>query len=435
VSGPFYEIAETLVATTTYDDAATPSTYSTLTAIPTVGSYYPFPSVKFLSTDGKHLFGLGVWESAAGASIAPVAGRLYFTPAIGSSTNPVTDDDERIQNTSGVGATSNWLDLNVGATGVDTGLSDWIQGVMFAFQSSAIYMITATNAARVPFRSVILTQKLGAICHTSIATGVDERGNPCVYFWSPQNGPNRITPGGEIQWLGKDLVDIVPLVNVSSVTNTPCVALYDPPNQQVKFWLAMNAETSPDGTAMVVFHTAFGHVESLDCVRGGWAKWTGNIAKVQHAIMFAKTFATATRPLQNVTYMASRVTNSPIMVQDGTATQDAGSTNYQAYVQSKAWDLQPIGRRKRIKETYVLAGTTSGVTIRHTVIKDFGTESFTNDILLTAAGSETYIRSDQALDVADCLTFQSRIGDSAAQNVALWTVERAQAVYDTMETS
>lgn len=433
ISGPFYEIAETVVGTTTSADSATPSSYSTNTAAPTVGSNYPFPSCKFPSTDGTHLFGLGVYETSAGASVAPVNGRLYFTPAIGSTTH---DDDERINNTSGANATTGWIDLSVGARGVDVGLSEWVQGVMFAFQSSAIYMILPTNAARVPFRSVLLTKTLGAVSHQSIFTGFDESGNPCVYFWSPQNGPNRITLGGDIQWLGKDIYyDIVASVNLSA-NAVVSHGVYDAPNHQGKWWLAMGSENSPDGTAMAVFHSQLGRLERGESVRGGWAKWTGNIAKANCSLQFAKSFATVTRPLANVTYVGSRATNVQLGVQDGTATQDGVTTNYQAYVESKAFDMEPMGRRKRISEAYVLVSTNAAVTIRSTFTKDWGTEARTDDLLLTAVGSETYIRKRcQAIDMADAVTFQIRIGDSAAQNVALWSAERFQAIYDVTETS
>jgi hypothetical protein len=51
------------LATTTFDDTRNPTTdYPLLAFAPLEGANTPFPSVKYLGSDGRHLFGFGVWE-------------------------------------------------------------------------------------------------------------------------------------------------------------------------------------------------------------------------------------------------------------------------------------------------------------------------------------------------------------------------------------
>src|SRR6185295_14154233 len=47
-------------------DTVNPADYALGTLSPLVGANTPFPSVKFLGSDGLHLLGFGVWETTAG---------------------------------------------------------------------------------------------------------------------------------------------------------------------------------------------------------------------------------------------------------------------------------------------------------------------------------------------------------------------------------
>src|SRR5690606_19253746 len=101
VGGVFYDIASTVVATSTVDDNDAPADYDENEASPEDGYNTPFPSVKFIASDGSRLGGFGVWESAAGVSMPPRPGTFYFTDPLDTSLT-LRDDDERISNTTSV---------------------------------------------------------------------------------------------------------------------------------------------------------------------------------------------------------------------------------------------------------------------------------------------------------------------------------------------
>ena len=289
--GPFYEIAETAIATTTYDDSNVNAIYNTFPPGPLVGESFPFPSVKSVVSDGTRLLGLGVWETSAGDSVAPIAGRVYFTPPLGTSDR---GDDERCQNTVNQ---SDWIDLAINASAVDVGLAGPINNNIFAFQSRGIYMLSPTGSAETPYRRVVISKQHGAVSAQSLVTAEDEAGAPCLYFLDPQDGPRRIQLGAGVQWLGKDVKDLWDTVNLAATK--PAFGVYDAVNKQVKWWIATNGADYPN--AMIVFHVALGRVESYD-LRRGWAQWQGPLTMAAHACMFPATLA-ASRPYLNVPYV------------------------------------------------------------------------------------------------------------------------------------
>ena len=421
-AGPFYEIAETVVGTTTYDDTALVATYDENEASATLGGYYPFPACKYILGDGVRLYGLGVWESAAGDSVAPIAGRLYFTPA--TRTTTINDDDERVQDTL---EQSDWIDLNISGGGTDRGLAGPINGRIYAFQSRGVFMIVPTGDATQPIRRVPISDQYGAVSHHSLVVAEDEAGAPALYFLDPQDGPRRIGLGADVQWLGKDVKDIWDTVNLSATT-VVAWGLYDPTNKQVKWWVSTGASNEPD--TMIVHHVTLGRTYATGEVRYGMAKWTGNLAAARHGVMFASTLA-ATRPLTNVPYAGN--TTTALFRQDGAGTQDHGTSNFQGYVQSKAFQWGPLARRTRLTEAYIAAKAQSATSIRHRVITDWSAENRDVTVSLAASGTETRVRPRvEGLDVTGAITVQIELGDSAAANTQ-WTLDRWYAVIETQD--
>jgi hypothetical protein len=149
-TGTFYLMATTVVGTTTYDDTA--SVITTTTAADSVGANTPFPSVKFLGQTGARLYGFGVWESAAGDSLAPKNGRFYFGPVLDSSS---VHDDERINNTT---ALQGFIDVARNSGAVDRGVTTKpVNNVIYAFQSVGVYGLVPTESDTTPYRRVLLT--------------------------------------------------------------------------------------------------------------------------------------------------------------------------------------------------------------------------------------------------------------------------------------
>lgn len=418
--GPFFELAETVVGTTTYDDAALPSTYADNEPAPTLGTQYPFPSVKFLCADGVRLFGLGVWEPAAGNDFA-VAGRLYFTPAIGATAN--NDNDERIINSL---TQEGWIDLNISGGGIDRGVAGPVNGRIYAFQSKGIFMIVPTQNADSPVRRQVISETMGAVSHHSLVIAEDQSGSAALYFLDPNDGPRRIGLGGDIQWLGKDVKDLWDTVNLDATTRVAW-GLYHPTKKQVIWWVATGASNIPD--RIIVHHVTLGRTESFGIgVRGGWATWTGSFATARHGCMFSATLA-ASRPIRLVPYVGNATTN--LARQESTATQDYDSTNYQGYVESKAWEWGPISRKVRLTDAYICAKAQPATSIYHTLIRDWGAETFgPEEISIAATGTETRVRPRaEAADVADAKTLQTRIGDQATANTA-FTIDRWDALVE-----
>lgn len=426
-AGPFYELSEIIVATTTYDDSAAPDTYDdgTNPIGATIGSHFPFPSVKYLATDGVRLFGFGVWETSAGDSLTPVPGRLYFTPPLNArrtdeATTTDGDNEERIQRTADL---DDFIDLNTAGGSPDRGIAGPVNGRMFCFQSRGIYMIVPTQSVTSPVRKINISEKLGAVSHLSLVTAEDESGAPALYFLDPKTGPNRLGLGADVQWLGKDVKDIWESVNLSATT-VVAHGHYDSAKKQVKWWIATGSSNVPD--TMIVFHVALGRSEAVTGdVRGGWAKWTGPLATARHACMFPSTLA-ATRPLTEVSYGGDASTN--LFRQDGTVNQDYGSVSYQAYVEWKAHDLD-TGKRKRLQHAFLNAKTQSGTTITHTLVPNFGDQSsITESVSLAAVtASETRVRKRIFVDVSNLMAFSIRLGDSAAANNT-WLLDRYEAM-------
>lgn len=421
IDGPYYDIATTVVGTTTYDDSANPATYNANDASPLDGHDYPFPAVKYVASDGERLFGFGTWEAAAGASITPQSGVVYYTPALGESN---TGDDERLEVTT---ESKGWINLSINAGGVDRGIGGPMLNLMYFFQNNGIYALSPTGSATIPFRRIIISRQHGAVSHKSIVMGQDEAGNDSLYFLDERDGPRRIVNGYNVQWLGKDVFDLWPTVNLSA-TGTVAFGVYDQRYKLVIWWVATGASNDPD--TILAYDVTRGRMTALHpgeeaTMRYGWLKWTGAMAAARCGVMFPTTLAAA-RPLTMCPYVGL-TSGTTLLRQDGTTQQDNGAS-HQGYVKSKAFRWDPLTRTKRITESYLEAKAQAATTIRQTITRDWGLESFADDASIAASGSETYVRPRfEATDVSRAITLQVQLGDSAAANSTWeldgWTAE------------
>ena len=413
-AGPYYELSEIAVATTTYDDSADPADYNTGEVAPLEGAYYPFPSVKYLLSDGTRLFGLGVWETAAGDSVLPVNGRLYFSAVIGATDS---QDQERVPFTAD---SSNYVDLGINGGGVDRGLGGPINGVVFAFQSAGIYMLVPTGQASAPYRRVIVSQSQGAVSHESIVVGEDERGQPCIYFLDPTDGPRRITVGATVEWLGKDVDDLWQTVNLSA-TDKVAWGVYDSREKLVVWNISTGTSNTPD--RMLVFDVTHGRMSEDGSIRRGWVTWTGQLASGIAGVMFPTTLA-ATRPLTETLYTGPTV--ATVLTRQDTSTTDWGVSPFQAYIRSKAFDWEPMGRTKRVMRSFLVALKSASVTVLQSLISDWGKETRTTTLALTGETAQTRVRTQGDLDMASLITAQVQLGDASAV-ASYWELDRWEA--------
>lgn len=422
IDGPYYELSEVVIGTTTYDDSADPTSYSTNSAEPEIGQFLPFPSTKHILTDGVHLFGLGVWATSAGDSIAPVPGRVYFTPAIGTTNH---GDDERCPNSV---STSNWIDLqpNGGFAGEDRGLGGPLNNEIYCFKANGIYRLVPTGQVLAPFKRIVASEVLGAVSHASIVMAEDEAGMPQMYFLDPNTGPWRTGVGAEFQWLGRDIWDLWRSFNVNA-THVASWGVFDPFYRRILWWISTGSANDPN--LVVVFDCATGVVEQAHIVRRGWTQWNGNVAAWIAGVVFPKA---ASNVKQAIYGSAGSGALQQLSDDFGTTATDApASTAYGAYATSKAFtEPDGISRKKRITESYGVA--TASMNVEQTLIKDRGAETFGPEaVTTTPAATEDAVRVRfQTTDVANADFLQVKLGDTVTPNSAPWTMESWEAVIE-----
>lgn len=404
----YYNISGNIaVGTTTYDDSATPSGYSTNTAQDPTGTYTLPTSGKYLISDGNRLLWAGAWESGG------LSSRVWFTPVLGSSDQ---GDDERYVYTT---LQRNWVSVNEQDGGAITGMMT-MQGVPYVFKYRQHYKFVPTGDVSVPYLPRRRSTAIGCIAPKTLIEAEDEAGRPALYFLS-HKGPYRIAAAG-LQYLGRDNEDIWRTVN-QAATTVVAHAVYHADKHQVWIWIATGSSTDPD--TKMVFDTLLGRPDDQGRVRGGWSKHTGDTAGARCAVMFANTLA-ASMSFDLKPYVG-RATGTTILKTDSTATDDAGTT-FQAYV--KTAPITPgssLGYNLTVSEASLIAIAASGVTITQTIDRDFGLETQTASVSLTAAASESRVyRKIEAGTLAGAGIIQLQWGDSAAVSNA-WTLDAVVA--------
>lgn len=410
-SGPWYEIAETVVGTATYDDTAAPSTYSsTGTLAPLDGAYTVPPNAKLIQNDGERVYFTG----------ADTVGIVYFTPVINATT---TGDDERVQFT----ATQDdfiVLGANVGYT--DTALRGPVNGHMVAFQSKGVWALVPTGNAVTPIRRIALSVTHGASSQFSTVLGEDALGQPAIYFMDPTDGPRRIDLGSQITWLGKDVNDRWLALNSSIANNVGhCFGAYDHGRKQMVWW-------APDLSEAWCFNASVGELQGGE-IRRGWSRWTGTMANATCACAGPANGLDRNLYGRGAIFVVLNTATWALTQLDDAATSDNGDA-FQADIYSRVHVAGTIARRKRITEAYLVADPVTGVTIRQQLIRDWGLDARSTTVLLTPAGSEVKVwRRVEATDSANWLGLQVRIGDPSAVSISPWTIDAWEGLIEVTE--
>ena len=401
-------IATVAIATTTYDDSSTPSTWaSTYDLEPLVGEYTPFPSVKFLGTDGARLYGFGAWETSAGDSVAPKNGRLYFTPAPDSAVEGGADD-ERINNTSTL---SGWIDVARNCGVVDRGVSPRpVNNIIYAFQSKGIYGFVPTESPDdvTPFRRIVVSTEVGAWSQHSIVVAINRSGQERLYFLDERLGPCMVGEGQGAKWCGKDVKDIWDTVNLSAANGYPWGLWWADRNM---LWFCVPTGSSGTPNTLLVCDVTEQFVDEAGDIRGGWTVWTGDLAAAMCATLFSNTFAD-TRSVVRVPYVGL-TSGTNLYRYDETVTSDNGVA-FQAYVTSPV-QLEAT-HALELQRAYLRANAQTGVTIQQTTVRNTGDETGrTSTVSLTGTGSQTTVlRKFEDAAVQDGDAVQVTLGDASA---------------------
>jgi hypothetical protein len=327
-------------------------------------------------------------------------------------------DDERSPNQTNQ---KNFVDLNENDGGAITGLGGPIYGVPYAFKYRQVWKLNPTGDVTAPYLPRKVADGIyGAIAHKAIVTAKDQQGNPAIYFLGPE-GPCRIvivdgrsTP----QYLGRDVEDIWSGINLAATT-VVAHGIYHADKHQVWFWIATGSSNDPD--TKIVFDVLLGRFTEGERVRGGWFKHTGNSAAARCSTMFSNTLAASMS--RDLKPYIGRASGTVIWKLDTATTNDAG-TNFAAEVKSRPIPIAPLGTKVGMGQSTLLAKAASGVTITQTLDRDFGLETRTSSVVLTASASETrVVKKFEASELAQADTIQVTLGDSAAASNA-WTLDQ-----------
>lgn len=406
------------VATTTFLDNDTPSTYgASHEAAPAEGAFTPWPSVKFLCSTGERLLGFGAWETSTGTGMPPVNGRVWWSPVRNSSE---MEDDERVSNTL---STRNYIDISNDAGSEDRAIVGPMDGQIFCFTSSGMFMLVPTSNVQKPYRRIEIntgTVAVGAVNQWSSFVGEDESGHSCVYFIDPNRGHYRYGAGG-LQWCGYDNQTLWSTVNLDA-TNRVAIGEYDPQRRRCVFAFATGSSNDPD-TALY-FQVREGRPTNIEGVRGGWTTADGPPFTARTMCMFSETIgATMARRLKPYFGLSGALLRG----ESATLTTDNG-TPFQGYALSKAWNLQPFETKKKLGQVFLQSGATQDVDIRLTLIRNYGdTTNRVSDLDLSPHADETRtLRRFSDADLNEAWTFQVQIGDKQAV-ASSWQLDRVLA--------
>ena len=401
----FYRLSQVAIATTTYDDSAATTSYSSNTLSDPSGYYAsPFGSAKYLLTDGNRLLMAGDWSSA-------INSRVWFTPVLGSSDQ---GDDERVPNMT---AQKNWVNLNENDGGFITALGGPVNGIPIAFKYRQVWKLRPTGDVSAPYLPRKMRDDIGCVTQRAVAVGEDQTGREALYFLS-HRGPYRITSDGAVEYLGRDNEVTWRSMNLAA-TNCVACSVYYPDLHQWWLWIATGSENDPD--VKMVFDVQKGFPDEHGQIRGGWFKHTGGSAVARSAVLFSNTLgATMSRDLKPY---ISRASGVAIWKLDTTDLDDAG-TDFQAYIKTRPMlTTTDLGQKVGMAEPFVLAKALTGVTLTLTTDRDFGAETRTHTALLTASGTETrVVKKFEGGDIGEADAIQVQIGDGAAQEGA-WSID------------
>lgn len=401
----YHFLSTIAVGTTTYDDSADPLTYSG-DAPPLAGTHTNWTSVKYLLSTGRQLLGAGSWESGG------YNNRVWYSAFLGQTT---AGDDESVIQTDEI---KNYVDVDENDGGVVVGLGGPLDGRPLVFKTNQVWRLVPTgldSTVYVP-RPIFKGSGLGCIRHQTIVTAIDEGGRPAVY-WLSNEGPYRIGSDGP-QAMVDDVQDVWNTVNLAA-TNVTAFSVYHPDKKQVWWWIATGSSNDPD--TLLIYDVTKGRPDDVGRVRGGWTKYTGNIAAARCACLFSNTLAAAMS--RDLKPYIGRSTGTAMLKADTTATDDAG-TDFQAYVDLPDTHFAGLFHKCKVAHPLIL-GNAGSQSLQITLTMNYGeVAGRTGSQSMAARGSETRVlRAVESIEFGDdAYAIQPRIGDSAASDQA-WTID------------
>lgn len=419
----FYKLSgDIAIATTTFDDNVTPSTYfSGRELMPPEGSNGPWPSVKYLAAAGTRLLGFGTYvpDGTTSDGLPSVRSRVYFCPVANTS---AYEDDERISNTTTL---KGWVDIQPAHSGaVERGLSDTIEDINLAFFDRGVWGLSPTGNDAAPFRRFQLHASIGACDQKSIFMGEDESGNPCVYFLDPVRGPYRYGRRG-FEWLGYDVQDYCGSGQLIDQA-TDVHGVWDPILRACRWFVNCDANGEPQ--TQVVFIPRLSRVVGRGEVRDGWmvhdgwaGRWICSVAGLasnfgldtdgDNFVVGGLATGLASDIIAGIANSVNGYDNPSLDPLDGNA--------FEGYVESFAFSARVPQVVTQIGQCYLQAKVAASVAVRMGIVGDFCSAlAFANllavsSVLLTAqkSGQARILRKFPNLDAVNLYALAVRLGD------------------------
>ena len=393
----FYRIATTVVGTTTYNDTTDfVSGYSSVTGAvlsEDIGDYTLLPSARYLASDEDRLFFAGSYETNAQAS------RVGWTPVTNADG---VGNDERLEDD-----TDPTLDLDGYNGGVITGISSPVLGTIWVFKERRIYKMVRRGIRSKAYEAILQADGVGAI-HGSVVNGVDQLGNPCVYFIDLQQGPMKIGGREGLQPCGADISATWNTLNADA-TQVTSTGLHFPGKNQVHWWIPSSAANAPD--THIVLHVNLSRT-GVEGTTKGWAIWTGPTASALCACLYADNIDdNAARSRTLVPFVG--LSGSGLCHRMETGDDDNG-TEYVARIITKPYTPVNILHKFGTRTAMLLAKAVAGSSIDIKIQRDFAleTDSTISAVSMAATGSETQVfKLFDNFDISDARVAQIEFVD------------------------
>lgn len=403
------------IGTTTYDDNTAVSAYANGTLTWVTGWFTQIPSAKYILTDGQRLIFLNFDQQGQGS-------RVGWTPVLGSG----DADDERIFQTASVRP---YITLGTKHGGDITG-GGVINGILYVFKAQQVYRGVPTDDLYRPYVWRRISSTVGCIASKTICLMEDAYGNPALGFLSSQ-GPYRVTLEGRIEYLGRDVEDLTRTTtgapNINTNAEVVAHAVFHAGRGQWWLWFAQGASTTPN--VLLILNVKKATRRDEYGVRGGWARYTGNIATAYCSCLGHLTVGATsihTRP-----WIARTDVNNELYICDvDTAFADNG-TGYAAYVGTRS--LLPFGRRIRVAEPSAIVWHTQAVSTALVCSVNWDYANSTPQSITLGSGeiNTKLIRKFESTTVAGAAVLQLLLGQTDASSTDHWRIlQVAVEVYD-----
>ncbi len=249
----------------------------------------------------------------------------------------------------------------------------------------------------------------------SITRGEDRDGRPAIYFIS-QRGPYRWGANG-LEYLGRGIEDYVsgPLGTIVLSDVTRCI-YYQDTREVHFFWTTTPSSRTND----FVYHVP----------TGAWTRnpgvQIGRYPDVTAAVMFSNTLgASMSLDLKPYYGGADAGANQAQLLKGDTGFQDQGN-DFAPSITTKAYECGGPAYNGTVSDGQLTAVAATGITVRCTVIPDFGVATGKSATALLTAGAGAETRVSRRLEDLTLSGFQfyQWTFDEATSQTAAWNLDR-----------